>query len=286
MRLAVGTAQFGMNYGITNTSGQPSIRECRNILELAGSAGITHIDTAALYGNSEEVLGELLSASNYNFIVNTKISLPTPQNSIQRQTQKAMGRLKMPALDSVMLHSIDAATLDVWQNLIALSDANVIGKFGASVYTPEQCRHLIEQCRQIGIVQVPLNLFDQRFLAPSLISQLKVQNIEIHSRSLFLQGILLSEHNSLPSYFAPYKDAFQRIETLHRKLNVSSLQLAMALTHMAKDIDIFVVGICQEKQLVQILEAYHSSKQLSFDLQSLKHEQPELINPVNWPARS
>ena len=291
MKLALGTVQFGLNYGISNQQGKVAASEVNAILETAMRHGITTLDTAAAYGDSEDVLGQLKAGNNFALV--TKIpSLANESLSIKSIFANSLSRLKTKDLQALMFH--DASDLygvlgqQHYSSVNALKLQKKINQIGVSVYSPQQLVDIISSY-SIDIVQLPLNCLDQRFIQPKLQQQLISKNIEVHVRSIFLQGLLLMPIDKLTEYFQPFKHFLTNFSTLCEQLNCQPLTLALSIIHATSFINKAVVGCCSVQQLEQIITHYHLAKKLVVGhkelLAQLACNDEALINPSNWPIQ-
>jgi aryl-alcohol dehydrogenase-like predicted oxidoreductase len=261
MKLALGTVQFGLNYGITNTRGKVAITEVMDILTFAKNIGITTLDTAAAYGESEVVLGELGASESFDIV--TKIPQLTSGVTIENIVTQSCKNLHCKKITALLFHHADDLISPqgqyYYQQAQALKNQGTIEKLGVSVYRPEQISLLCQQFN-FDIIQLPLNWLDQRFLRDDL--QATLSNIEIHARSIFLQGILLAEFNELPAYFLPYKRQIDNFNLYCKNLGCQPLTLALAIIHQQNIVDKAVIGCCSVNQLTQIAEHYYLAEKL------------------------
>jgi len=252
MKLAIGTAQFGLNYGISNNQGQVCPNEVSKILALAKHENINTLDTAPAYGDSEKVLGGTGITAQFN-IVSKVPALNDKDINIEQYVNASIQQLNIETLSAVLFHQVEDIISSThaksrFNALLALKKQNKINKIGISVYTPEQLKFCVNNY-PIDIVQLPLNCFDQRFINTGWLEKLADKKIEIHARSIFLQGLLLMKQEQLPSYLSTYKGRFKRFIDTAQQLNISTLSLALAIGCQQKNIDKILVGCCSVKQL-------------------------------------
>ena len=285
MRLALGTAQFGLPYGIANKSGQITRSAARAMLQLAAANGIDTLDTAAAYGESETCLGE---EGTQGFKLVTKLP-PVPDGCadvsdwVQEQIAASLTRLGVYAAYGLLLHRpqqlLESGGETLYQTLQELKETGQVQKVGVSVYAPGELEALIPRYR-FDLVQAPFNLLDRRFHTSGWMQRLKDDGIEIHTRSAFLQGLLLMPQATIPAKFAPWSDLWY---TWHQWLaghHVSAVQACLSYTLSFPEIDRVVVGADSASQLAQIISAANSQTQ--FDFPVLQCEEEALINPANW----
>jgi aryl-alcohol dehydrogenase-like predicted oxidoreductase len=213
-KLGLGTVQFGMPYGISNTRGQVPEREVAEILALAADTGVEVLDTAFGYGESEAVLGRQLWGG-HRFRIVTKTSHIAGEaitakdvRQVEDNFKRSLERLKASCIDTLLVHRAEelirpgGSALAHW--LIETKDAGLAAKIGFSCYDPDELDAALAVLEP-DVVQVPISVVDRRFIAPGVCAKLRRRNTEIHARSVFLQGLLLMEDARLPAYFAPFR---------------------------------------------------------------------------------
>jgi aryl-alcohol dehydrogenase-like predicted oxidoreductase len=285
MKLALGTVQFGLDYGVSNTQGQVCPEDVNKILTLANQKYINTLDTAPAYGNSEEILGKIKLTEQFN-IVSKIPSLNESDIDVEKYIKTSLRQLNIKKLAAVLFHQVDDIisspfAQERFNSLIKIKEQEKTTKIGISVYTPEQLEFCIKHY-PIDIVQLPLNCIDQRFISSGWLNKLADKEIEVHCRSIFLQGLLLMSPERLPNYFSPFKKYFQNFVDTAKQLKVSPLSLALAIGHQHKNIDKMVVGCCNAKQLLEIISANVVAKEINEDLSSLACKNENLIIPSNW----
>jgi hypothetical protein len=286
-KLALGTVQFGMDYGVTNPEGKIAFDEVCNILLYAKTQGIDVLDTAQAYGDSETVIGKAQKEIHQSFkIISKVLSLSELEGGLSDHIKLSLDRLQCHTLDGLLLHRADdllgELADDNFEQLLALKEAHLVNKVGVSVYAPEQAR-LIAQRFPIDLIQLPLNLFDQRFNLTGCMEFLAQKHIEIHARSLFLQGILLNSYHSLPSYFHAFKDEFDKYHNFQQRHQLSPLQSCFAFCQQIKTVDKFVIGCCSQSQLQELCAAFIEPQDITLAaIQELSVANEDLILPQNW----
>lgn len=285
-RLALGTVQFGLPYGIANQSGQVGREQAQSMVKLAAANGIDTLDTAIAYGESETRLGEL---GIRNFKTITKLpalpdELADVAGWVERQVQTSMARLGTPALYGLLLHRSEQLLgpqgKALYQSLQELRGSGLVQKIGISIYSP---RELDAICPvfPLDLVQAPFNLIDRRLQVSGWLQRLKVAGVEVHTRSAFLQGLLLMPKGERPSKFAAWSGLWASWHQwlVDRDVAPAHACLAFALAH--PEIDRVVVGADSSAQLQQLIDA--ASAPLLSDFPSISCDDESLINPSKWP---
>ncbi len=292
-RLGLGTVQFGMDYGISNPQGQVAEDKVQSILHRAFQTGIKVLDTAAEYGNAERALGHSLRTTSHfkasDFRIITKIQTIregqiTPQNisTIKNRFQTSLSNLSRSHVDTLMVHHADDLLVPggdaIYALLQELKDKGTIKKIGVSIYDQEQLDRLLS-LYEFDVIQLPINIFDQKLLQAGSLAHIKRAGLEIHARSIFLQGLLLMDTDAIPDKLVairPYHEAFRR--TLSLK-NYSPLAACLGFIMNIPEIDIALVGVTNLEQLQQIIETPCID---AIDYTPYTISDSSLIDPRQW----
>lgn len=273
-KLALGTVQFGLNYGINNTFGKTPKDEVAKILEVALNHGINTLDTANAYGDSETVLGKN-DLSEFNII--TKFREAESYNSFKNQIIKSFENLNQHSIYGVMAHSpITLLKKDYYLTFLnKLKSEGRIRKIGASFNTIEEIEQILKSKIDLDIVQFPFNILDNRF--EPYMKILKLRNVEIHVRSTFLQGLFFCKTNELNKFFNPIKDYIRYLQSFHDKLPI------LLLEHSLKQsfIDKVVVGVNNKDQFEKNILGINNSVEKIEKFNLAINE--DIITPSRWP---
>lgn len=285
-RLALGTAQFGLAYGLNNQAGQPSTAAVAQVLAAAQAAGLTLLDTAAAYGNSEARLGEL-AGDNAAFSLITKLAAGPPAQVAQHLAE-SLARLRRPQLYGALFHAFGPlqAAPDAWQALQAARAAGQVARIGVSLYHPHEAAWLLAEGWDVDLVQVPYNVLDQRFAA--VLPQLAAQGVEVHVRSAFLQGLLLRDPATLPVFFQPLAPKIKLLRHLANEAGVPLPALLLLFAAYAPGVARAVVGVDSVANLHENLAAaayQAAAESLRPALAALAEPTDTFILPYTWPPR-
>jgi aryl-alcohol dehydrogenase-like predicted oxidoreductase len=277
-KLALGTVQFGLDYGVTNLRGQVTIDEVKNILDFAKNNKINTLDTASLYGNSEQILGEV-GVNDYQVITKT-IPLKESVNEVIDGFYKSLESLNQRQVEGLLIHNIndiENKRFDtLFNRLNELRQKGLIKKIGFSTYTPEQVDFLLENF-DFDLIQLPFNVFDTRLIEDGQLQILKSKNIEVHVRSVFLQGVLL-DFDNLSDYFSTWKKQFNEYEAMVKASGLSLLEYALNFALSIQEIDKVLVGVDSEEQLREIVQAVKGQSNLdTYPINDIN-----LLNPSLW----
>ena len=281
-KIVLGTVQFGLNYGINNSIGMPTITEMSEIFKMANFLHIDMLDTAHVYGNAESKVGEF-SGGNYKVV--TIFSKVTNEEELFNEFQISLNNLKTNSVYGYMAHSADTLIQNpkLWQSLQKLQLENKTQKIGYSLYSPEQLMKLLDLNLIPDLVQIPYSLLDRKFefFLPKLVSL----GVEIHVRSVFLQGLYFMNLEKLPNKLSPLKSQLQKLHSCCNTHNVEIGSLALNYVVSNPNIHKVVIGIDSSLQLQQninAIENWHHNQQLLDCVNDINIENVELLNPANW----
>lgn len=285
MKLALGTAQFGLPYGIANREGQVTRAVAKAMLQLAAVKGIDTLDTAIAYGESETCLGEV-GAQEFKLV--TKLpAVPVACDNItgwiNEQVSASLGRLGVHSVYGLLLHRPEQLLGSYGKVLFhALQDLKknkLVQKIGVSIYTPGELEALIPRYR-FDLLQAPFNLIDRRLFTSGWLQRLKQDGVEIHTRSAFLQGLLLMSRPEIPVEFAPWEGLWDKWHDWLASQSVTAVQACLAYPLSFPEIDRVVVGADSKDQLEQIIGS--AVNRVPYAFPDLDCEDENLINPARW----
>jgi spore coat polysaccharide biosynthesis protein SpsF len=299
--IALGTAQLGLEYGVSNKAGMPEPKETMSLIHSAIEHGVNWIDTARAYGSSEQRVGEALSAGWHSRTrVVTKLdplthlpddaSVSCIEASVHRSLLTSQNALGMKCLDVVLLHRCEHHSSHqgyIWKILKQQKEQGLINELGASIYKPAEAIEVLAD-KDVTHLQIPFNLFDHRWLDNSFQNALANRpDVRIHVRSVFLQGLLVSDAEIWPDWDAAASDRVKQINELVKLLgrqNRAELCIAFVL---AQDwVDAIVMGVETNEQLQANLRLA-CEKPLTLDecntiVENLFDIPERLINPSLW----
>ena len=291
-RLVLGTAQLGINYGIANKTGQPDFTTAESIVKTAWKSGICEFDTASCYGTSEQILGKVLSSLGISNEVRI-ISKFHPdldhlnQEDMKQALETTLSHLKVSRLYCAMIHREEF--LDQWDSglydiLRKFQQSGLIQHIGASVYSPAKAVEALET-EGIDIVQLPTNILDRRFEKANVFDLAEHKKKELYIRSIFLQGLLLLQPDSVPPYL---NEARHPLETLHRlskDAGLTVMELCIGYIKHAFPKSKLVVGVETPSQVRKNFEYWHTPWPwgLEHDIQNIFTDINEhMLNPSLW----
>ncbi len=284
-RLALGTVQFGVAYGVANRSGQPNRDEAEMILALARGAGIDTLDTAIAYGESERRLGEI-GVKCWRVV--TKLpavpdDAPDVSAWVRESVTGSLARLGVPSITGLLLHrSADllgrhgaalAAALRKERN-----DGRVT-KIGVSIYEPAEL-DATWPVLSPDLVQAPFSVFDRRLESSGWLARLYDEGIEVHTRSAFLQGLLLMAPSDRPNKFDRWSAVWTKWSEWLDATGMRAVRAALAHALSYPEISRVLVGVDSAEQLAEIIA--HAAVSTARAPASLATDDPDLLNPSRW----
>jgi len=285
--LILGTAQFGLDYGINNSHGKITQNEIMKILEFAFSNNITMLDTASAYGDSEAVLGKAISKINKSFKIITKY--PSNQScSPLNWIDNSLKALQIERIHGCLFHSYSTFQEhpEYIEDLLKIKVDGKTEKIGFSLYYPSEAEFIINNNVPCDIVQVPYNVFDQRFAF--VFPMLKSKNIEIHVRSVFLQGLFFMPLENIDMYFFSVKDNLIKLHNFADMLKFDISSVCFGFVNQNKNIDKIVIGIDSLDNLVSNVNSFRKVNEIKIDysqLDELSVTDENIVLPFNWKIK-
>jgi len=285
-RLALGTVQFGLPYGVANQGGQVSRNEAAAMLDRAWAAGIDTLDTAVAYGESEQRLGEM-GVAKWRVVSKLPAALQEPCEDVagwaQRSVISSLERLKINRLHGLLVHRsqqlLGRQGAALQKALDALKSQSMVEKIGVSIYAPEELDMMWPNF-QPDLVQAPFSVVDRRLLASGWLSRLYQTGVEVHVRSVFLQGLLLMDPARRPTTFDRWRGLWQRWEEWLLDQSLTPLQACLGFAGSMPEISRIVVGVDSLRQLNEILFASKHSNVLPPP--ELSCNDCDLVDPSRW----
>ena len=287
-RLALGTVQIGLPYGIANRSGQVSYDDAVTILKHARAAGLDTLDTAVGYGDSEERLGKI-GVAKWR-IVSKLPGVPESCTNVcdwvRVTVMASLRRLRVPKLRALLLHNAkDLAgprQRELYGALGALKNEGLVEKIGLSIYGTDELDSLWGRY-ELDIVQAPFNIIDRRIVTSGWLDRMATAGTEVHVRSIFMQGLLLMPPAGRPNYFDRWQPLWGQWDTWLAEHELSPLQACLAFALSYPAIDRVVIGVDSPTQLDQVVAVAGAGGVTPvLPPKSLTGDDPDLINPSHW----
>jgi len=288
LKLALGTAQFGLDYGVANKKGKIAKKEVFKILEYAYSIGIDTLDTAYSYGESENVIGEFTAKSGRNFNVISKMPYLNNNSTltVKKNCLETLQRLGQSRIYGYLIHKFDNIVFhkeDLWNKIISLKQNGLVNKIGVSLYKPEELEFLLDKGITFDIVQIPYNILDQRF--KDYFPILKEKNVTIHVRSVFLQGLFFVETERINTNFKGAKDAVEKVYCISKEYSIPMHSLCLCFALINPFVDKIIIGVDSLEHLMENIDSLKyidKVKRIYGLLKPLRFHDEKVILPYNW----
>lgn len=286
-KLGLGTVQWGVPYGVANSVGVTRPEVVKEILLKASLCGIRCLDTGSLYGDAERVLG-------MNALEGFSVVTKTPHFSTSNITDVEIGQLNQAFGQSLsmlsckgvyglLVHNAQDLIVPGGDKLVSamrdLVEQGQVKKIGVSVYDATQIDEILKVFTP-DLIQLPLNVLDQRLMLSGHLEILKNNDIEIHARSVFLQGLLLMQLEEIPKFFEPIRPQLVRWHAAAQDQGLTVNQAALIFARDNPFIDQVIVGLNSLEHLDACVEDF--STQASFDSAGLSCVDPKFLNPALW----
>lgn len=284
MKFALGTAQFGSDYGISNKTGIVPVHEAKRIIEYAFLNGIDTLDTARNYGESESIIGSCKYRPSQ---IITKLSaIPVECVNVGEWVEKevftSLQNLSISKIYGILLHRpsdlLRAGGTDLYEILLSLKRSGIISKFGISVYSREEYLMYCDNF-ELDIVQAPLNIFDRRFELSGTLKELKERGIDFYARSIFLQGLLLLSFSEIPTKMQNWSNVFQCWKSWLISENICPLEACVRFVTNVPFVHRVIVGVTSLEELNFLLNL--NSRPLD-SLPKLPNFDPSILDPSQW----
>jgi aryl-alcohol dehydrogenase-like predicted oxidoreductase len=284
-KIILGTAQFGMKYGISNTDGEIKLVEVFKILNFLKQKKITSLDTARSYKSSERKIGKYFKKTKKKFNIITKFSFKN-NNSVESQFKesfKALGYIP----NTILAHSYkDYMNPKFHKQINILKEKYSINNIGVSLYNISELNKILTYKRP-DLVQVPINILDKRFLDPKICKILKKKSIKILGRSIFLQGLFFNSQKFIFKNFKGAKNKYLEILKIanYEKMTLAELSLNWAF-HL-KEVDNIVLGIDNLSHLKKNLDIVKKriSKESLEQIKKINLNNNNIIRPYLWKIK-
>lgn len=286
-KIILGTAQFGQNYGISNQHGVLQESEAKNIFNFATESGIKFLDTAIDYKHSQKILKKI-NLKNIKII--TKLPLLGNKNlpiefEVENLIKKSLSEIDIKKYYGVLLHNpkqlFHKEKESIIKGLDMIRNNNYAEKIGISIYSPDEIRYY-QEIYPFDIIQCPLNILDQRLIKQNWHHKLKLNGVELHIRSIFLQGLLLMKPKYIPQKFNAWKSTFENWHKWLSENNLDAIEACFRFVNQIEDIDKILIGVQNKDELRKIVSINHKKFQNLPDLS--KNIDENLINPYLWSS--
>jgi aryl-alcohol dehydrogenase-like predicted oxidoreductase len=285
--LVLGTANWAGSYGAPGREATVDEAVARSLAAAFLAAGHTLVDTAPAYGRAEDLVGTVLdgAARVISKVPSSVMTEPDAPALAVASLQRSLARTRVPRFAGVLLHDPGAATRGdtAGRDMVsAVRDADLADRVGVSVYAPEEAYAAVDRLGS-DLVQVPCNVLDQRFLTSGCIQDLRAAGVEVHVRSVFLNGVVLSEPGSLQGSLTGLAEPVARLHSQAAAAGCTPFDLALEFARVVAGCHAVIVGAFAVDQLREVLDAWASpanAGQIEWD--GLAASNVEAVDPRTW----
>lgn len=300
-KITLGTAQLGFNYGIANVNGKPDFNKSIEILNYSWQNEINTFDTSPLYGNSEKLIGSFISSKSIDNLENLIIISKLPRIQledkltfdnlymhIKNQIFQSIKNLQIKKIPIYLIHHTpdinikDGLIIDC---LTQIKSDGLIDKFGISAYNPEEVKTSLK-FKDINVIQIPINIFDQRLIRNGLLKELKKRGYIIFARSIYLQGLFFISPEKLPKNLKIAKEPLLKLQTIIKEYNIDIDKLTFLFVRDLPEISSLVIGTEKVKQVERNIKILKEQPLLNDIRNRIMEEFSEIseriINPSLW----
>jgi aryl-alcohol dehydrogenase-like predicted oxidoreductase len=295
-RIVLGAAALGQRYGIANPRHLITPNETDAVLSAAWSRGIRQIDTAPLYGEAEKRIGEWTRSTGNRFRIISKLppmkDVPDAkvEMTVRTHIDTTCRNMRIDTLEGYLLHDPnDFARPHIRQSLRTMQKEGRCGFTGLSVYEPNDAVAALSIDR-VDALQLPVNLFDNRYLESGLSETCDATDIRVFARSIFLQGLVFHDPDTLPGFFAPILPKLRSIRELSSEAGISLPQLALAYVLQIRGSDHVVLGCRHASEVEEHCNIAEGPPVEEFLIDRLRKIgtaiNTAMIDPRHWPKAS
>ncbi len=298
-KLCLGTVQFGLEYGINNKTGKPAEEQVFSMLDLAVAKGIEYFDTAAAYGNAEEILGRYFESRNLQKQVKV-ISKLLPnliaddnyraEAIVENEIRKSLERLKLECLEGYLLHTpTDFFNQSVMNGLFLAKEKGLIRNLGVSIYETEHALDVVNS-GMVDYIQIPYNVFDQRMERTEFFNIARANGVTVFARSPFLQGLLFMEGDDIPAHLERARVYLHDFDEIIAQYSLKRVEAALFLSYLNPGIDYVVFGVDNIEQLTENIEVCNLNPDVDSSCteelrQHFMNIEKEIIFPSLWARK-
>lgn len=287
MSLILGAVQFGVDYGVTNQAGKPSEKIAFGTIDTAWDLGIRTLDSAQAYGEANTVVARYHQARDQRFsVINKIMRYPQSLDDVRKSLLKELRAMNINRFDCIMFHHASSISFDLPISFVEELKTDFCDRLGVSIDTSEDY-HILAKRFNFDVVQLPLNVLNQNFMPDDFLQDLKERSIEIHVRSAFLQGVLLST-KPIPNYLRALQPNVEKFQNDCKNLDISLAAGCFLFLLQKPAVDHVVVGAQNAVQLEETVYAYKMAQNAfeagkTLPWQNYACDDFDLIYPACWP---
>ncbi len=284
-KIIIGTANFNLNYRLKNNN-KLNKAKINEILKYCYRNKINFFDTARNYDKSESIIGEFNHKNNIkNFKIITKFKLSNSQ-ALQSDYLDSYKKLQIKPW-CILLHDAKKYIDNNYRKeLFNLKKENKIKKIGVSVYTEKEILEILK-IEKPDIIQLPINILDQKLVHNGLLKRIKDNNIEIHARSIFLRGLLYYAPSQIINIFPQIKKEILFLHKIAQSNDISLGDLSLIWVNKIKEIDKIILGVSSTTDIKSNLILINKKIENNYfeKINKINITNQNIINPSKWKKK-
>jgi len=254
-RMGIGTVQFGMNYGVNNSSGQTSMEDIATVFEKCRERGISFVDTSRCYGSSEARIAATLDRLNArkDFFIETKLDLPGDWETMsekellmaaRRSLEQSLRTLRVESIPLYLLHTERYLKFPcLWEFMLRQIEDGTVQRIGVSLEIGPSGAEACFGLPQLAALQIPFNALDSRWDAAGFFRRTLEKGILVVGRSTYLQGLLLMSPDSLPENLHYVAVFLSRLATIAAEAGMDRKTLCLRYALSRTEIGTSILGL-------------------------------------------
>lgn len=284
-KLGLGSAQFVPGGSMPARGRTPEV-EARDILSIAGRAGLSVFDASGAWGRSETLLGDLMPRPLPFRLVVSTVRPDRGADFVEQELRASLARLAVERVDAVVvplagdLFSPNGAAM--WTRLQQLRDSGLIGKIGVSLHSTDDPVGVVRRFKP-DLIQAPASLLDQRMLADGTLERIAGMGVEVQLRSIFLNGLLFLPLDRIPTPLKAASGSLSRVRRMIAEGRSDPLQAALGFALSRPEAGTVLVNVTTAAELSAVIAAA-ASPPPDLDWTEMAMDDPVVLDPRRWAA--
>ena len=287
-KLALGCSQLGLDQPPSAPRGRPPEREAADAMQIAARAGLTVLDAQVSFGRAETVIGNLMPRPSPFRVMIKAVRPDKGPDNLEDEARAALRRLRLDKADTLMVQSagdlFSPMGPAMWDRMKQLRDEGLFDKIGVSVFASDDPVGIARRFRP-DVVQAPVSLLDQRLIVSGALNEIAGMGVEVHLRSIFLQGLLFLPPDHMPQSLRSSAGPLSRVRRLIAEGRSDPLQAALWFALSRAEARHVIVGVASAAELQAVIAAAGSAPpDLDWDEMALEDPSALLGGGDGWAA--
>ena len=275
-KLGLGAAQFGLDYPVSNPRGRPVETEVGDILAIAARSGVRLLDTNLGSGRPERVIGELMPRPCPFRLVLKTARVDRGADFVEAEARNSLKRLGVESAHAIVVEQAGDLFSPhgpaMWERLRRLKGEGLFARIGVSVHASDDPVGIARRFHP-DIIQAPASILDQRLIINGVLAELASLGLEVHLRSIFLQGLLFLPPDRLPAQLQSASRGLSRVRRMIAEGRSDPLQAALGFALARPEASTVIVGVTTAAELQAVVAAAASPPpDLDWDHMALEDE--------------